>query len=163
MFLSLAYRSKWPNEWAKEWFYMKNDLNERTDIKGIIQTPIVTSFGYKEPTCYINFETQAVMVAFIVVCTHIGTRDLVQEFLVFKTRPLAAEWEMSKMSKKDSSYVEPGLVRFRYKYKFEDEFGEPSDEWLDYIEAKCNEILGNYYKHEAEALQRAFAARKDVD
>jgi hypothetical protein len=28
MFLALAYQSKWPNEWAREWFYMKNDLNE---------------------------------------------------------------------------------------------------------------------------------------
>jgi hypothetical protein len=47
MFLALAYRSKWPNEWTWEWFYMKNDLNEWTDIKGIIQTPIVTCFEYK--------------------------------------------------------------------------------------------------------------------
>jgi hypothetical protein len=31
-----AYRSKWQNEWAREWFYMKNDLNGRIDIKGII-------------------------------------------------------------------------------------------------------------------------------
>jgi hypothetical protein len=28
--------------------------------------------------------------------------------------------------------VEPGLIRLRYKYKFQDEFGEPSDGWLDY-------------------------------
>jgi hypothetical protein len=33
---ALAYRSKWPNEWVKEWFYMKNDLKECLDIKGII-------------------------------------------------------------------------------------------------------------------------------
>jgi hypothetical protein len=82
------------------------------------------------------------------------------EFLAFNTWPLAAEWEMSKMSEKDASDAEPGLVRLRYKYKYEDEFGEPSDGWLDYIEVKCNEILGNYSKPEAEALQRAFAARK---
>ena len=79
---------------------MKNRLNERTDIKRIIQTPILTCFGYKKPTCYINFEAQAAIVAFNVVCTHIGIRDLVQEFLAFKTWPLGAEWEMSKMSKK---------------------------------------------------------------
>jgi hypothetical protein len=78
MFLALAYRSKWPNEWAKKWFYMKNDLTARADIRGIIQTPIVTCFGYKKPTCYINFETRASIVAFNVVNTHIGTRDLVQ-------------------------------------------------------------------------------------
>jgi hypothetical protein len=28
LFLALAYRSKWLNEWAKEWFYMKNVLKE---------------------------------------------------------------------------------------------------------------------------------------
>jgi hypothetical protein len=67
---------------------------------------------------------------------------------------------MSKMSKKDASDAKPGLVRHHYKYKFEDEFGEPCDEWLDSIEAKCNEMLGNYSKPEAKALHRAFAARK---
>jgi hypothetical protein len=108
--------------------------------------------------CYIIFEAQAVIVAFNVVCTHNGTRDLVQEFLAFKTWPLVIEWEMSKMSEKGASDVEPGLVRLCYKYKFEDEFREPSDGWLDYIEAKCNEILGNYSKPEVEALQRAFVA-----
>jgi hypothetical protein len=131
---------------------MKNDLNERIDIKGIIQTPIVIRFWYKKLTCYINFEAQAVIVAFNAVCTHIGTMDLVQEFLAFKTWPLAAEWEMPKISKIAASDAKPRLVRLYYKYKFEDEFWEPSDGWLDYIEAKCNEIFGNYSKPEAEAL-----------
>jgi hypothetical protein len=79
---------------------MKNDLNERADIKGIIQTPIATCFVYKKPTCYINFEAQAAIDAYNVLCTHIGIRDLVQVFLAFKTWPLGAEWVMSKMSKK---------------------------------------------------------------
>jgi hypothetical protein len=56
------------------------------------------------------------------------------------------------MSKKDASGVDPGLTRLRYKYKFEDEFVEPNDRWLDYIHAKCNEIHGNYSKPEVEAL-----------
>ena len=51
---------------------------------------------------------------------------------------------MPKKSEKDVSEAEPGLVRLRYKYKFEDEFGEPCDEWLDSIEAKCSlGILAN--------------------
>jgi hypothetical protein len=73
-------------------------------------------------------------------------------FFAFKTWSLAIEWEMPKMSENDASDAEPGLVRLRYKYKFEDEFGEPSGKWLDYVEAKCNEILGNYSKLEVEAL-----------
>jgi Rieske Fe-S protein len=56
---------------------MKNDLNARADMKDIIHTPIATSFGYKKPTCYINFEAQATIVAFNAICTHIGMRDLV--------------------------------------------------------------------------------------
>jgi hypothetical protein len=49
--------------------------------------------------------------------THIRTRDLVQEFLAFKTWPLATEWEMPKMSEGDASNAEPRLVRLQYKYR----------------------------------------------
>jgi hypothetical protein len=72
--------------------------------------------------------------------------------LAFKIWQLRAEWEMPKMSEKDASDMEPGLVRLHYKYNFKDEFGKPCDEWLDSIEAKCNEILWNYSKLEDEAL-----------
>ena len=58
------------------------------------------------------------------------------------------------MSEKDTSDTKPGLVRLRYNYKF----GEPCDEWLDSIEAKCIQILRNYNKLEVKALHRAFAA-----
>jgi hypothetical protein len=125
---------------------MKNDLTTRVDIKGITQTPTITSFIYKKPKCYINFEAQASIVALNAICTHIGIRDLLQKILGFQTWPLMVEWEMSKMSEKDTSDAEPRLVRLCYKYKFENEFGEPSDWWLDYVEAKCNEILDNYSK-----------------
>jgi hypothetical protein len=75
----------------------------------------------EKSTCYINFKAQAAIVAFNVVSTHIGTRDLVQEFFAFKTWPLVAKWEMSKMYEGDASDVEPGLVRLCYRYRFEDE------------------------------------------
>jgi hypothetical protein len=71
MFLALTYRSKWPNEWAEKWFYMANDLKERDDIKDIIQTPIHTNFEYKRLTCYINFEAQSSIVAFLMMCAPI--------------------------------------------------------------------------------------------
>lgn len=93
---------------------MKNRLNERTDIKRIIQTPILTCFGYKKPTCYINFEAQAAIVAFNDVCAHIRTRDIVQEHIAFRIWPLRAKWEMSNMSEKDASVVEPGRVARLY-------------------------------------------------
>jgi hypothetical protein len=157
-FLALAYRSKWSNTWAKKWFYMKNNLDKMEDIKDIIQNPIHPSFGFKKPTWYINFKAQASLIALNVVYTHIETRDLVQEHLAFNTWPLRAEW-MPEM-KEDALETEPGLVRLRYKYKFENKFGEACDEWLETIEEKCNEILSNYSKKEDEALSVAFAGRK---
>jgi hypothetical protein len=39
----LAHR--WPGAWMEEWFYEKNNLVEREDIKGIIQRPIWSRFG----------------------------------------------------------------------------------------------------------------------
>jgi hypothetical protein len=50
---------------------------------------------------------------------------------------------MLNLFEKYASDAEPWLIRLHYNYKFEDKFREPSDRWLDYVEAKCNEILGN--------------------
>jgi hypothetical protein len=47
----------------------------------------------------------------------------------------------------------------KYKYKFEREFGEPCDEWLDTIEAKCNKVLGNFVAEEDQALTTTFRVR----
>jgi hypothetical protein len=127
MFPTLAYRSKRTNEWSKEWFYMKNDLAAWADILLIIQSPIVINFGFKKPRSYVNFEAQTVIVTFNVVSTYIGTRDLVQELLAFKTWPLAAEWDVPKVFEGDVLDTEPVLVRLWYKYRFEDEFREPND------------------------------------
>jgi hypothetical protein len=134
-----------------------------TQLSLLVFVAIRACFKYKSPICYINFEAQATMVAFNVVYTHIGTRDLVQEYLAFKTWPLSVEWDIPNMTEKDASELEPKLIRLRYKYKFEDEFGEPCNEWLDSIQAKCNKILGNYSKAEAKALHRAFTTRKNID
>jgi hypothetical protein len=31
-----TFRKKWPVSWMKQWFYVKNDLSEREDVRGII-------------------------------------------------------------------------------------------------------------------------------
>jgi hypothetical protein len=31
-----TFHKKWLGSWMKEWFYVKNDLNQREDVKGII-------------------------------------------------------------------------------------------------------------------------------
>jgi hypothetical protein len=32
-----TFRKRWPGVWMEEWFYVKNDLVKREDIKGVIQ------------------------------------------------------------------------------------------------------------------------------
>jgi hypothetical protein len=80
---------------------------------------------------------------FRVIAEHIGTRDLVQEFLAFRVFPTLKEWDMPKIKGKKK---EKELVRLPYYYKFKKHFKEPCQEWLDTIEVMCNEILGNYSK-----------------
>jgi hypothetical protein len=74
----------------------ENDLNQREDVRSIIQCPIWSRFGIRRPSITIGNEVQACLMAFNTICTYIGTRDLVQEHIVFKVWPLANEWEMSK-------------------------------------------------------------------
>jgi hypothetical protein len=40
-----TFRKRWPGDWMKEWFYVKNDLKAREDIKEIIMRPIWQRFG----------------------------------------------------------------------------------------------------------------------
>jgi hypothetical protein len=42
-----TFRKRWPGAWMEEWFYMKNDLKAREDIKEIIMCPIWSRFGLR--------------------------------------------------------------------------------------------------------------------
>jgi hypothetical protein len=79
-----TFRKKWPCSWMKEWFYVKNDLNQREDVKGVIQHPILSRFGIRRPSIAIGNEVQVCQAAFNIVCTYIGTGDLVQEHIAYK-------------------------------------------------------------------------------
>jgi hypothetical protein len=96
--------------------------------------------------------------AFGVVCSFIGTRDLIQEHIAFRVWPLVEKWEMPKetISKPD----EGGLVRLKYTFRYGDKFVEPDDDWLKCIEATSDELLGPYSKAEDTALSAAFGGRK---
>ena len=61
--------------------------------------------------------------------------------------------KLKRMKKKDE------LVRLPYGFKFEKQFKEPCQEWLEMIEAMCNEILGNYTKKEDQLMIAAFGTR----
>jgi hypothetical protein len=142
----------------KEWFYVKNDLKTREDIKDIIMRPIRQRFGLRKPKVDIDEAAKECRRAFGLVCSFIGTRDLIQEHIAFRVWPLVEKWEMPKetISKPD----EGGLVRLKYTFRYEDQFVEPDDDWLKCIEATSDELLGPYSKAEDTALSAAFRGRK---
>jgi hypothetical protein len=45
--------------------------------------------------------TQIALAEFKIIAEHIGTRDLVQEFLSFKIFPTMKEWAMPKLKKRE--------------------------------------------------------------
>jgi hypothetical protein len=142
----------------KEWFYVKNDLKEREDIKGIIMRPIWQRFGLRKPKVDIDEAAEECRRAFDIVCSFIGTRDLIQEHIAFRVWPLVEKWEMPKETITKSD--EGGLVRLKYTFRYEGKFVEPDDDWLKCIEATSDELLGPYSKAEDNALSAAFGSRK---
>jgi hypothetical protein len=93
---------------------------------------------------------------FRIVSGHIGTRDLVQEYLANRVFPTLRKWGMPKLEEEKK---EGELVRLSYHFKFKKHFKEPCQEWLDTIEVMCNEILENYTKKEDQLMTTAFGSR----
>jgi hypothetical protein len=83
-----TFRKRWPGDWLKEWFYVKNDLKAREDIKEIIMRPIWQRFGLRKPKVEIDEAAEECRKAFGIVCSFIGTRDLVQEHVVYRIWPV---------------------------------------------------------------------------
>jgi hypothetical protein len=153
-----TFRKRWPGDWMTEWFYVKNDLKSREDIKGIIMRPIWQRFGLQKPKVEMNEAAEECQRAFGVVCSFLGTRDLVQEHIAFRVWPLVEKWEMPEETIKETD--EGGLVRLKYTFKYGDKFVEPDDDWLKSIEAISDELLGVYSKAEDTPLSAAFGGRK---
>jgi hypothetical protein len=153
-FLVISYRSKWPAGWKSEWFYIKVD----EDKEDLVQSPLELIFGETRPQCNITpgSPSQIALAEFRVIADHIGTRDLVQEFLAFRVFPTLKEWEMPKLK---GEKKKGELIRLPYHYKFKKYFKVPCQEWLDMIEVMCNEILGNYSKKEDQLMTAAFGTR----
>jgi hypothetical protein len=142
----------------KEWFYVKNDLKAREDIKDIIMRPIWQRFGLRKPKVDIDEAAEECRRAFGIVSSFIGTRDLIQEHIAFRVWPLVEKWEMPKETITKSD--EGGLVRLKYTFRYEGKFVEPDDDWLKCIKATSDELLGPYSKAEDNALSVAFGSRK---
>jgi hypothetical protein len=142
----------------KEWFYVKNDLKAQEYIKEIIMRPIWQRFSLRKPKVEIDEAAEECRKAFGIVCSFIGTRDLVQEHIAFRVWPLVEKWEMPKETINKSD--EGGLVRLKYTFRYEGKFVEPDDDWPKCIEATSDELLGPYSKAEDNALSAAFGGRK---
>jgi hypothetical protein len=98
----------------QEWFYVKNDLHQREDIRGIIQRPKSSRFGIKRPSIALENDMQACQMAFNTICTYIGTKDLIQEHIAYRVWPLASGWEMPKEDAAGS--IQSGLTYLKYTF-----------------------------------------------
>jgi hypothetical protein len=145
----------------EEWFYVKNDLVTREDVKEVIMHPIWSRFGLRKPKVEIDEAAKACQNAFGTVCFFIGTRDLLHEHIAFRVWPLVENWEMPKETVTESS--EGNLVRLKYTFRYGDKFDEPNDDWLKCIEATSDELLGSYSKAEDNALSTSFGGRGKRD
>jgi hypothetical protein len=150
----VSYRTKWPTGWKTEWFYVKVDEKKEK----LVQSPLDLTFGLTRPQCCMTPRSSCpdVVGKFRVVSEHIGTRDLVQEYLANRVLPTLKEWSMPKLKAEKKKNE---LVRLPYHFKFKKHFKEPCQEWLDTIEVMCNEILGNFTKKEDQLMTAAFGTR----
>jgi hypothetical protein len=113
-----TFRKRWPEAWMEEWFYVKNNLIEREDIKWIFQRPIWSRFGLRRPATALESDTEACEKAFNNVCAFIGTRDLVQEHIAYRVWPLVDNWEMPKETA--AGFSQGGLVYLKYTFRYKD-------------------------------------------
>jgi hypothetical protein len=156
-----TYRKRWPGAWMEEWFYVKNDLKAREDIKEVIMHPIWSRFGLRRPKVEIDKAAEACQKAFGTVYFFIGTRDLIQEHISFRVWLLVESWEKPKENITKSREGE--LVRLKYTFIYGDKFDEPNDDWLTCIEVTSDELVGPYSKAEDNALSTAFGDRGKRD
>jgi hypothetical protein len=91
------------------------------------------------------------------VCTFIGTRDLVQQHIAYRVWPLVNDWEMPKETA--TGFSQGGLVYLKYTFRYRDQFDEPNDDWLNYVESTSDELLGAYSRAEDDAMTLAFGGR----
>jgi hypothetical protein len=151
----LSYRIKWPTGWKGEWFYIKADEKKRGKLMTMVMCLLSLNFGMSRPLCNMQLGSpcQLARVEFRVVAEQISTRDLVQEYLANRTYPTSSGWGMPKMKGTKKKHE---LVRLSYRFKFEKQFKEPCQEWLEMIKTMCNEILG---KKKTNLMTAAFGTR----
>jgi hypothetical protein len=79
--------------------------------------PIWQRFGLWKPKVEIDEVAEGCRRAFDIVCSFIGTRDLIQEHIAFRVWPLVKKWEMPKETVTKTGKGE--LVRLKYTFRYE--------------------------------------------
>jgi hypothetical protein len=120
-----------------------------------MMSPLEVSFSLKRLKCEMNEATDECYKAFNTVIRKIGSRDLIQEALSFYIYLTRTGWKFSKEVKsKDDE-----LVTLAFDFIEQSSYKAPSDEWLRFIEEKCNEMCGNYLIREHEDMKSVFGRR----
>jgi hypothetical protein len=101
----IEYHTKWPTGWTNEWFYVKAIEKKREKLMSMVMSPLKLSFRMTRPLCSMQLGSlcQLAEVEFRVVAGHIGTRDLVQEYLANRTFPTSSGWGMPKKKEEGKS------------------------------------------------------------
>jgi hypothetical protein len=91
----ISYHTKWPTGWKTEWFYVKIDEQKEK----LVQSPLELTFGLTRPQCNMTPGEPCpdAVGEFRVISKHIGTRDLVQEYLANRVFPTLKEWGTPKL------------------------------------------------------------------
>jgi hypothetical protein len=77
-----TFQKRWPGAWMEEWFYVKNDLKAREDIKEVIMRPIWSRFGVPEGLQYClllhwhkRFNSRTYSLQSMTTCRKLGNAD----------------------------------------------------------------------------------------
>jgi hypothetical protein len=52
-----------------------------------------------------------------------------------------------------------GLVYLKYTFRYKEQFDEPNDNWLNYVGATSDELLGAYTRAKDDSMTLAFRRR----
>jgi hypothetical protein len=96
---------------------VKADEKRREKLMSMVMSPLKLRFGMTRLLCNMQLGSPCHLaeVEFRVVAEHISTRDLVQEYLAYKTFPTLGGWGMPKKKDEGKKFE---LVRLPYRFKF---------------------------------------------
>lgn len=137
---------------------MKANSKGREEFKGIVMSLMRMNFGLTRSiyNMSIGSPAQVAQIAFTTMAEHIGTRDLVQEFLDNRVFSMLYGWGITK----DKEVEKGTLVRLPYRFKEQYVFKRGFADWLEMIEIMCNNIISNFTKKQNQLMTTTFSCRR---